>query len=90
MYFCVRDCSRIDSEERRTNWANMAEEESAGRACERVVLRETQSELARYHLVSVLRAVLRSRPVPLVPYDSEERQDLIVSKSGGTGGGDAH
>jgi len=44
MYFCVRDYARIDSEERRTNWANMAEEESAGRACERVVLRETQSE----------------------------------------------
>jgi len=90
MYFLFATVPVYKSGGRARSWANTAEEGSAGRACERVVLRETQSELARYHLVSVLRAVLRSRPVPLVPYDSEERQDLIVSKSGGTGGGDAH
>jgi hypothetical protein len=40
MYFCVRDCSRIDSVERRTS----AELGSRGKCRERVVLRETLSE----------------------------------------------
>ena len=34
----------VKSGGRERSWANMAEEESAGRACERVVLRETLRE----------------------------------------------
>ena len=43
MYFCVRDCARIDCEERRTS----AELGSRGKCRESLVLRETLSEAKR-------------------------------------------
>jgi len=51
----------------------MAVEGSARRACERVVQRETQSELACD--LCFVRCCVRYLS-PLCPYDSEERQDL--------------